>query len=245
MMVRATLTLSDQTCLNRSTTDLLDRLRPVKEAFHDASNASQTCLAGTREQLLANIYEWFQNTEPSCERVFWLNGLAGTGKTTVARTIADRAHAQGRLAAAFFFSRNIGATRAPSTIIPTLVYQLAQYQPWFRSHICSAIASDKDVRDRAIATQSRSLLNDLSTLNVPNGPLLVVLDALDAISRTAAKVETPSPFCLLGWLPYRPSRSSSQAERRTRSNTCLTDSPISLPYTTSKPTLSRVTSCII
>jgi hypothetical protein len=171
--------LSDHTCLNGSTTDLLDRLRPVKEAFHDASHASQTCLAGTRERLLANIYEWFQNTESSSERVFWLNGLAGTGKTTVARTIADRAHTQGCLAAAFFFSRNIAATRAPAAIIPTLVYQLAQYQPSFRSHICSAIASDKDVRDRAVAAQSRSLLNDLSTLNVPNGPLLVVLDALD------------------------------------------------------------------
>jgi hypothetical protein len=165
--------------LSESTKDLLDRLRPVKEAFHDASNTSQTCLAGTRERLLANIYEWFQNIEPSRERVFWLNGLAGTGKTTVARTIADRAHAQGRLAAAFFFSRNIAATRTPAAIIPTLAYQLAQYQPSFRSHICSAIASDKDVRDRAIAAQSRSLLDNLSTLNVPNGPLLVVLDALD------------------------------------------------------------------
>jgi hypothetical protein len=97
----------------------------------------------------------------------------------VARTVADRAHAQGCLAAAFFFSRNIAATRAPAAIIPTLAYQLAQYQPSFRSHICSAIASDKDVRDRVIAAQSRSLLDNLSTLNVPNGPLLVVLDALD------------------------------------------------------------------
>jgi hypothetical protein len=122
---------------------------------------------------------WFEDADPSRERVFWLNGLAGTGKTTVARTIADRAYAQGRLAAAFFFSRNNATTRAPAAIIPTLVYQLAHYQPAFRPHVSAAVASDKDVRDRAITAQARTLLNSLSASDVPNRPLLVVLDALD------------------------------------------------------------------
>jgi hypothetical protein len=151
----------------------------VKEAFHDASNASETCLAGTREQLLLDLTAWFDDRDPARERVFWLKGLAGTGKTTVARTIAARAHEQGRLAATFFFSRNIAATRAPSAILPTIAYQLAHYQQAFRSSVCTAIASDEDVSARVIAAQARTLFDKITLVSVSNGPLLIVLDALD------------------------------------------------------------------
>jgi hypothetical protein len=151
----------------------------VKEAFHDASHASEMCLAGTREQLLLDLAAWFDDRNPARERVFWLNGLAGTGKTTVARTIAARAREQGRLAAAFFFSRNIAATRAPSVILPTIAYQLAHYQQAFRSSVCTAIASDEDVSTRATAAQARILFDKIAYVSVSNEPLLIVLDALD------------------------------------------------------------------
>jgi hypothetical protein len=151
----------------------------VKEAFHDASHASETCLPGTREQLLLDLAAWFDDRNPARERVFWLNGLAGTGKTTVARTIAARAHEQGRLAATFFFSRNIAATRAPSVILPTIAYQLAHYQQAFRSFVCTAIASDEDVSTRVIAAQANILFDKIAYVSVSNEPLLIVLDALD------------------------------------------------------------------
>jgi hypothetical protein len=151
----------------------------VKEAFHDASNASEVCLAGTREQLLLDLAAWFDDPDPVRERVFWLNGLAGTGKTTVARTIAARAHKQGRLAATFFFSRNIAATRAPSVILPTIAYQLAHYQQAFRSSVCAAIASDEDVSTRVISAQANILFDQIELVSVSNEPLLIILDALD------------------------------------------------------------------
>jgi hypothetical protein len=137
------------------------------------------CLAGTRQKLLADLFAWFDDVDPARERVFWLNGLAGTGKTTVARTIATRAHKQGRLAAAFFFSRNIAVTRSPSAILPTIAYQLADYQRLFRTAVCTAVNTDRDVRDRGIATQADVLFSNLRGVTVPNTPLLIVLDALD------------------------------------------------------------------
>jgi hypothetical protein len=151
----------------------------VNEALYDASNASEMCLAGTREQLLLDLMAWFDDRDSSRERVFWLNGLAGTGKTTVARTIATRAHEQGRLAATFFFSRNIAATRAPSAILPTIAYQLAHYQQAFRSSVCMAIASDEAVGTRVIAAQANILFDKIALVGVSNEPLLIVLDALD------------------------------------------------------------------
>jgi hypothetical protein len=137
------------------------------------------CLTGTRQQLLADLFAWFDDAEPSRERVFWLNGLAGTGKTTVARTIATHAHKQGRLAAAFFFSRNIAASRSPSAILPTIAYQLADYQCPFRTAVCAAVNANRDVRDRGIATQADVLFSNLRGITVPDTPLLIVLDALD------------------------------------------------------------------
>jgi RecA/RadA recombinase len=137
------------------------------------------CLAETRQKLLADLFTWLDDVDPARERVFWLNGLAGTGKTTVARTIAARAHKQGRLAAAFFFSRNVAVTRSPSAILPTIAYQLADYQHPFRTAVCTAVGSNRDVRDRGIATQADVLFSNLRGVTVPDTPLLIVIDALD------------------------------------------------------------------
>jgi hypothetical protein len=151
----------------------------VKEAFHNAPNAPTPCLAGTREQLISDIFDWFNSPDPSCEHVFWLSGLAGTGKSCIARTIADRAQEQGRLAATYFFSRNTATTCAPTAIIPTIVYQLALFRLSFRSIICADIDADRDVRDREVAVQAKTLLDNVSRKAVSDGPFLVVLDALD------------------------------------------------------------------
>ena len=42
----------------------------------------QGCMEGTREDVLHEIKSWFDNKED--KRVYWLNGLAGTGKSTIA-----------------------------------------------------------------------------------------------------------------------------------------------------------------
>jgi hypothetical protein len=158
---------------------LLDRLRPVTEAFHNTPNAPTACLERTREKLLRDIFTWFDNPNPSDEHVFWLNGLAGTGKSAVARTVADHAQEQGRLAATFFFSRNSVTTRAPSAIIPTIVSQLARYWPSIKPSICAAVSSDPLIRDRDVSVQAKILLENVPWTAVPDGPFLVVLDALD------------------------------------------------------------------
>jgi hypothetical protein len=158
---------------------LLEYFRPATEAFHNAANAPCPCVGGTREQLISDIFTWFNNPDPSSEHVFWLNGLAGTGKSSVARTIADRAEAQGRLAATFFFSRNSVATRAPSAIIPTIMYQLARHLRSIRLLIRAALDSDPHVRDRDVAAQAKALLENVSWTAISGGPFLVVLDALD------------------------------------------------------------------
>lgn len=44
------------------------------------------CLPGTREELLQSISDWGSTAQGKC--IFWLNGMAGTGKSTISQTIA-------------------------------------------------------------------------------------------------------------------------------------------------------------
>lgn len=59
------------------------------------------CLPGTRTQLLRQITEWATSPQEKC--IFWLNGMAGTGKSTISRTVAKSFSQTKSLGASFFF----------------------------------------------------------------------------------------------------------------------------------------------
>lgn len=63
---------------------LLNKLNPVKTAFHTAEGAARTCHEGTRVEVLAQVKRWFQ--DPDLPSILWLSGVAGTGKTTIAQS---------------------------------------------------------------------------------------------------------------------------------------------------------------
>jgi len=82
------------------------------------------CLKGTREAVLNGTKLWARDFDKS--PVYWLNGLAGTGKSTIAKTIAERLFVDGRLGASFFCSRDFEDRRNLHFIFPTLAVQLAR-----------------------------------------------------------------------------------------------------------------------
>ncbi|KAL3952753.1 hypothetical protein ACCO45_012696 [Purpureocillium lilacinum] len=80
----------------------------VKDASYDsrAEEHNPTCLQDTRVELLQQIAEWAH--DPGAEAVFWLNGMAGTGKSTISRTVAHAFAGAGHLGASFFFQKGRG-----------------------------------------------------------------------------------------------------------------------------------------
>lgn len=68
-------------------------------------------------------------TEATAEnsRIFWINGSAGTGKTTIASTIAKACRIRGTLGASFFCSRDDVECSNPNLIFTTIAYQLGQF----------------------------------------------------------------------------------------------------------------------
>jgi MoxR-like ATPase len=69
------------------------------------------------------MYKWIDGDEKSC--VFWLNGWPGTGKSAIARTIARCYHAEGCLAASFFFARGGSDCSHAGLFVTSIARQLA------------------------------------------------------------------------------------------------------------------------
>ncbi|KAG8872047.1 hypothetical protein FRB98_000319, partial [Tulasnella sp. 332] len=89
-------------------TNLLKQsLVPADAAYNSHSRkAASSCLEGTREGLLEQICNWIYGKQSDQLGMFYLFGLAGTGKSTIAETVAKYCAEGGNLGATFFFARD-------------------------------------------------------------------------------------------------------------------------------------------
>ena len=153
---------------------LLAKLNPVCDAGHQTGH-HDTCLPGTRQSVLSDLMLWAKN--PQDQNVFWLNGLAGTGKSTIAQSFSETIAKEGCLGASFFCSRDYLDRKELKNIFPTLAYQLACCYPHFRSHITPIIKDDPTLAHSSLISQLEALLvNPLSRANIS---CIIVIDALD------------------------------------------------------------------
>ena len=114
----------------------LDRLPYAVEApFNSYTKQYEPiCLPDTRVDLLRDIYNWADGRDERC--IFWLNGLAGTGKSTIARTIARNYFDKKRLGASFFFSRGGGDVSHAGKFVSSIAVQLTSSIPEIgRAHV--------------------------------------------------------------------------------------------------------------
>lgn len=136
------------------------------------------CLPDTRVDLLQEIYDWADGTDERC--IFWLNGLAGTGKSTIARTVARRYYKQKRLGASFFFSRGGEDVSHAGKFFTSLAVQLAKTIPSLQNHICDTIVGQSDIASLSLSDQwCQLVLGPLSRLEKSHQPYVLVIDALD------------------------------------------------------------------
>jgi hypothetical protein len=166
--------------------DVLNSLPTAKDAPFNAYQRQHdpTCLPETRVNLLEETYNWVEGkNSPS---IFWLNGLAGTGKSTVARTLVDKySQKTNSVVASFFFSRNGGEgghLRHARRFVTSIAVQLAHNVQPLKQLICDAISAHSDIADQALREQWRYLILDpLLKLGGDNGVhrCILVVDALD------------------------------------------------------------------
>ncbi|KAF5328765.1 hypothetical protein D9619_011568 [Psilocybe cf. subviscida] len=125
------------------------------------------------------IREWARNPNPNQPPMFWLNGLAGIGKTTIAHTMASELDAAGLLGASFVFLRADDQLKDACLVFPTLAFQLAQFDSRFRTALVEVLEHDPDCGSKRLDLQFASLfLRPFSAISL-SAPMVIILDALD------------------------------------------------------------------
>ena len=160
----------------------LDNLAYVPEAaFNSQLNGSHpTCLPDTRTELLQELDDWAGKGDRNC--LLWLNGIAGAGKSTVARTACRRWHDKSMLGASFFFSSGNGEISSSKKLVTTLAWQLAHRIPTAKPFIHEAIREQVDIMNSSLWDQWEHLvIKPLSKIRSDRTPLTIILviDALD------------------------------------------------------------------
>ena len=114
--------------------------------------------------------------------MLWLNGMAGTGKSTIARTAARQHSIQKQLGASFFFARGGGDAGKAAKFFMTIAFQLAQTSPALKCSISEAIDAHRDISSWGLRDQWELLIHGPLAMTQPQisqSPMLLVIDALD------------------------------------------------------------------
>jgi len=120
--------------------------------------------------------------------IYILYGVAGIGKSTVAKTVAERAAKDGTLGASFFFSRDEDNRKSAKSFFNTLAYHLAYHHPVIAERINVTLEEDPELVERDPIQQFNRLIAD--PLQTPIGgedPIVLVVDALDECEENDAE----------------------------------------------------------
>jgi hypothetical protein len=147
---------------------------------HDEEHNAR-CLPNTRTELLDQITNWAsgQDSKP----ILWLNGMAGTGKSTIARTVAQLLARRRQLGASYFFKRGEGERSYASRFFTTVASDLIVREPDMLVGINKALKEDPKIAQRAFRDQFEKLILQPLLQTKPASSrkfgYVIVVDALD------------------------------------------------------------------
>ena len=97
-------------------------------------------MTGTRVDILADLDIWASDEDG--KHVYWMAGMAGTGKSSISHTLCEMLDRQNRLGASFFCSRASDKTNDARLIVPAIAHSLARASPSIKFEIVKAIEDD-------------------------------------------------------------------------------------------------------
>lgn len=142
------------------------------------------CHPGTRTDVLRLIEEWMLRPfDDSPDKIFWLSGPAGAGKTSIVHTIAERCQERELPLTNFFFFRTDSSRCDTSSFVPTLLYQIIQIYPEMRSSLVTILSSNPFILNAGVDSQlSQLLLTPLRAIQRSSSsfrPIIMLIDGLD------------------------------------------------------------------
>jgi hypothetical protein len=148
-------------------------------------------LEQTRVNVLRDIDRWVMDDSKGAPWMFVLQGLAGTGKSTLAHTVCETMAKRGWLGASFFFSRNEASCRNPFLLFTSIAYQLATLYPQFQNALTAILKRDPDVVGSTLETQLEKLVVEpirAAADDIGSDPVIVVIDAVDECGNYRAQI---------------------------------------------------------
>ncbi|KIM79165.1 hypothetical protein PILCRDRAFT_792296 [Piloderma croceum F 1598] len=150
---------------------------------HSSYGNPTGCMAGTRVKILTDLETWASNDLSS--KVYWLVGMAGTGKSTISQTLCEILDGKNMLGASFFCSRGSENARNARLIVPTIAHSLASTSPCIKSEVVKAIENDPKLAEPTyinLVDQFNKLIHDPIQVSVGNAVKtykIIVIDAVD------------------------------------------------------------------
>ncbi|KAJ7900567.1 hypothetical protein B0H14DRAFT_3423187 [Mycena olivaceomarginata] len=150
-------------------------------------DVGKQCLEGTREAILEKIFTWVNNSDADASRVLLLNGPSGTGKSAIAHTVSRQFNELRRLGSSFFFLR-AKPERSPERIFTTIARDMADLDQGWKVALKQVAAPRALRRTGSIREQFEEfILKPAQRLPVYFGPVVIVIDALDAVGDPHAR----------------------------------------------------------
>ncbi|KAL1611837.1 hypothetical protein SLS60_000058 [Paraconiothyrium brasiliense] len=179
----------DQTAFVLRVDRKTDRLLlPIAEGASFDSHTEEhnaRCLPNTRTELLSTIRDWANNKDS--KTIFWLCGMAGTGKSTIARTAAQGFAEAGQLGASFFFKKGEGERGNASRFFSTIATDLVASEPGMLPGVRKALDEDSALSQKKLEDQFEKLiflpLLGVSQMRSTTRACVIVIDALDECER--------------------------------------------------------------
>lgn len=178
----------------------------ARRAQHDSDIVRRGCLQGTRVDILDDAYRWIMESSVEAAKVvkaataestadvasvghfLWINGLAGTGKTTIAYSLVEKCIEDDILGANFFCSRLDGECSDPNNIFITIARQLCQFYAPYKEKVAAALEKNPDIATAGPLRQFRTLiLEPLEELKGVFPVCVIVIDALDECNNEGLK----------------------------------------------------------
>jgi len=145
-------------------------------------------MEGTRKSILDQIIAWVTNG-PGVDKStpYWIYGLPGIGKTSLAHSICEELDDRNQLAGAFFCRKDDTNSSEPRNILPTLLYQLAKTSPPFRSIVTEHLHKKQHTTPQSM--QDSLFLEFIRSIPPHSNPdtLVVVIDAFDECGDTLSR----------------------------------------------------------